>query len=148
VTAEPGLKEMSMQPHVDVLTIGVADLERSLAFYRDGLGLETKGVIASEYHDDESGASGAVVMFHLAGGLILALYPRTDLAMDAGVVPQPAGPSAPLFSIGHLVSSRQEVDELLGRAVAAGVTTMSARAKGPGASTPATFAIRMGSTGK
>lgn len=32
-----------MQPRVTVITLGVDDLERSLAFYRDGLGFPTEG---------------------------------------------------------------------------------------------------------
>ena len=59
-------------------------------------------------------------MFELAGGLTLALYPRTELAKDANV---PFGPpKAGEFSIGQLVSSRDEVDALLAQAEAAGAT--------------------------
>ena len=72
-----------MEPHVDAITLAVGDLERSLVFYRDGLGLETSGVTGTRFAGDEANAAGAVVMFHLRGGLILALYPRTQLAKDA-----------------------------------------------------------------
>jgi hypothetical protein len=59
-------------------------------------------------------------MFHLDGNLILALYPRTELAKDAGI---PFGPpKSGEFSIGHLVPSRQDVDALLAQAQAAGAT--------------------------
>jgi hypothetical protein len=59
-------------------------------------------------------------MFELENGLILALYPRTDLALDAN---QPDGiPSTTEFSIGHLVQSKEEVDTLLNQAKAAGAT--------------------------
>jgi len=111
-----------MRPHVDVLTLGVADLDRSLRFYRDGLGFETAGVIGTEYRDTASGAAGAAVMFQLERGVTLALYPREDLARDAGVAPGAPLPSSPTFSIGHLVGSRAEVDEILARALAAGAT--------------------------
>lgn len=57
-------------------------------------------------------------MFHLEDGLILALYPRTELAKDAGVPPPSAAPGH--FSVGHLVDSSEEVDALLARAEAAG----------------------------
>jgi catechol 2,3-dioxygenase-like lactoylglutathione lyase family enzyme len=67
-----------MEPHIDVITLAVGDLDRSLAFYRDGLGLETSGVVAAELVDEETGAAGAIVQFHLRGGLILALYPRSE----------------------------------------------------------------------
>ncbi len=62
-----------MEPRIDVLTIAVADLERALEFYRDGLGLETRGVTATEFVGDEVNAAGAVVMFKLQEGLILSL---------------------------------------------------------------------------
>jgi uncharacterized protein len=68
-----------VEPHVDVITLAVGDLDRSLAFYRDGLGLETTGVVAGELVDQETSAAGAVVMFRLRGGLVLALYPRGEL---------------------------------------------------------------------
>jgi hypothetical protein len=109
-----------MEPRVDVITLAVHDLERSLAFYRDGLGLETPGVTGTEYVGDEADAAGAVVMFRLRGGLVLALYPRSELAKDAGI---PAGPpSTGEFSIGQLVESRADVDALLARAERAGAT--------------------------
>jgi catechol 2,3-dioxygenase-like lactoylglutathione lyase family enzyme len=43
-----------MEPHIDVITLAVADLDRSLAFYRDGLGLETPGVTGTEFVGDEA----------------------------------------------------------------------------------------------
>jgi catechol 2,3-dioxygenase-like lactoylglutathione lyase family enzyme len=98
----------------------VADLERALAFYRDGLGLESRGVVAEEFVGDDVTPAGAVVMFELRGGLVLALYPRTELAKDANVALEP--PKTGEFSIGHLVSSKAEVDALLSRAAAAGAT--------------------------
>jgi catechol 2,3-dioxygenase-like lactoylglutathione lyase family enzyme len=59
-------------------------------------------------------------MFNLPSGLILALYPRTELAKDAQV---PLGPpKTGEFSLGHLASSRAEVDDLLSRARTAGAT--------------------------
>ena len=57
-------------------------------------------------------------MFQLQGGLILALYPRTELAKDANI--SPGSPQAGEFSIGHAVASRADVDALLGRAEKAG----------------------------
>ena len=78
-----------MEPRVHTITLAVEDLDRALTFYRDGLGLESDGVIGTEFHDEKSGAAGAIAMFHLSGGLVLSLYPRTELAKDAGV---PSGP--------------------------------------------------------
>ena len=71
-----------MKPRIKVITLGVSDLQRSLAFYRDGLGLPTQGIIGTEFED------GAVVFFDINDDLILALYPRAALAKDAGL---PAG---------------------------------------------------------
>jgi catechol 2,3-dioxygenase-like lactoylglutathione lyase family enzyme len=103
---------------VDVITLAVADLDRALGFYRDGLGLESEGIIGTEYVGDELTPAGAVALFKLAGGLLLSLYPRVDLAKDADV---PLGPPKPgEFSIGQLVSTRPDVDALLERARAAG----------------------------
>ena len=103
---------------MDVVTLAVADLERALAFYRDGLGLESSGVVGTEYLDDETHAAGAIVLFRLANGMILTLYPRSELAKDAAVTPGPARSGE--FSLGHLVASRAAVDALLSRAEAAG----------------------------
>jgi uncharacterized protein len=107
-----------MEAHISVITLGVTDLEKSLAFYRDGLGLPTKGIIGTEFKGDETHPSGAVVMFELQQGLILALYPRSELAKDAN---QPVGvASTTEFSLGHIVNSKHEVDALIKRAEAAG----------------------------
>ncbi|MFN8664351.1 MAG: VOC family protein [Thermomicrobiales bacterium] len=56
-----------MKPRISVLTIGVNDLERSLQFYRDGLGLPTEGIVGQEFEH------GAVAFFTLSGGLRLAI---------------------------------------------------------------------------
>ena len=113
-----------MNPSISVITLGVNDLEKSLAFYRDGLGLETKGIIATEFKGDETQPSGAVVMFDLQNGVILALYPRTELAKDAK---EPVGVVSPTeFSLGHIVQSKNEVDSLLDQAKEAGATITDA----------------------
>ena len=109
-----------MEPHIDVITLAVGDLDRSLAFYRDGLGLETTGVVATEFVDEETNAAGAIVIFRLKGGLVLALYPRSELAKDADI---PFGPpKTGEFSIGQLVESSTEVDVVLAQAEQAGAT--------------------------
>ena len=107
-----------MEPRVNVITLAVGDLERALTFYRDGLGFESRGLIGSQWTDERTGASGEIALFELQGGLLLSLYPRGDLARDAGI-PVGAARSGE-FSLGHLVRSRTEVDELLARAAAAG----------------------------
>ena len=109
-----------MKPRINIITIAVNDLEKSLAFYRDGLGLPTKGIIATEFKGTETEPAGAVAFFELQDGLIFALYPRKELAKDAKV-PNSAASSLE-FSLGHTVGSRKAVDELLEKAQAAGGT--------------------------
>ena len=96
----------------------MSDLERALAFYR-ALGLESSGAIGTQYVGDETTPAGAAAMFELRDGLMLMLYPRTELAKDANV---PLEPTTGAFSIGHLVPSRADVDAILARAEAAGAT--------------------------
>jgi catechol 2,3-dioxygenase-like lactoylglutathione lyase family enzyme len=101
-----------MKPRINVLTLGVDDLERSLAFYRDGMGLETDGIIGKEFED------GAIVLFKLNEGLILSLYPTASLAKDAKVTATKARLGA--ASIGQLVKSKAEVDAVIRQAEQAG----------------------------
>ncbi|PJR13111.1 VOC family protein [Sinorhizobium meliloti] len=101
-----------MKARISVLTLGVADLERSLAFYRDGLKLPTQGIVGREFEH------GAVAFFDLANGMKLAIWAQDDLAHDSGVPKAPA--SATSFSIGHNVSRRSEVDEIMEEAAGAG----------------------------
>src|SRR5579884_625764 len=106
-----------MDARVDVITLAVSDLERALAFYRDGLGLESASLTGTQYPGDETTPAGAVVMCGLQDGLTLALYPHAELAKDAAIA---AGPRhSGEFSLGHLVSSRDDVDALLAQAEAA-----------------------------
>lgn len=107
-----------MKPRVNVITLAVDDLERALVFYRDGVGLQTNGIVASDLVDQKTGAAGAIVIFRLESGLILALYPRSELAKDAAVAVGP--PQIGEFSLGQLVASRAEVDRILRQAAAAG----------------------------
>jgi catechol 2,3-dioxygenase-like lactoylglutathione lyase family enzyme len=103
-----------MKPRITLLTLGVDDLERSLAFYRDGLGLSTAGIVGTEFEH------GAVVFFDLQSGLKLALWKRDDIAWDAGI--SKAGRSATELSIGHNVNSKEEVDAVMTQARRAGAT--------------------------
>ena len=57
-----------MKPRLNVLTLGVDDLEASVRFYRDGLGLATEGIIGQEFE------GGAVAFFELQAGLRLAVW--------------------------------------------------------------------------
>ncbi len=109
-----------MEPHIHVVTLAVADLERALAFYRDGLGLSSPGLVGTEFAGDNDTPAGAIAVFQLHGGLVLALYPRTELAKDANI---PLGPpKTGEFSIGHIVENKTDVDVVLAQAGAAGAT--------------------------
>lgn len=101
-----------MKPRVTVITVGVDDLDRSLRFYRDGLGLPTEGIIGQEFEH------GAVAFFDLQSGLKLAVWPRKSLAHDSGLTF--AGRSATEFGLGHNVSSKAEVDAVMAQAGSAG----------------------------
>jgi catechol 2,3-dioxygenase-like lactoylglutathione lyase family enzyme len=113
-----------MEPRIDVITLAVSELERSLEFYRDGLGLESAELVGTDYPGDETTPAGAAAMLKLQGGLLLMLYPRSELAKDANVAPGP--PNSGEFSVGHVVARRAEVDALLSRAEAAGATLTDA----------------------
>ena len=101
-----------MKPRITVITLGVDDLERSLRFYRDGLGLPTQGIIGQEFEH------GAVAFFELQHGLMLALYSRANIAWDSTIALQAS--SATEMTIGHNVASKAEVDAVMDLAQRAG----------------------------
>ena len=101
-----------MKPRITVITIGVDDLRKSLAFYRDGLGLATPGIVGEEFEH------GAVAFFDLQPGLKLAIWPRDDIAHDTGITKSAHSPTE--FTIGHNVGSKGEVDAVMEQAERAG----------------------------
>jgi catechol 2,3-dioxygenase-like lactoylglutathione lyase family enzyme len=101
-----------MQARITVITLGVDDLERSLAFYRDGLGLASEGVVGKEFEH------GAVAFIQLQSNLRLALWPRTSISHDTGLPLVPA--SATEMTLGHNVASKAEVDAVMQQAKSAG----------------------------
>lgn len=104
-----------MKPRMSVITIGVENLDRALAFYRDGLGLPTQGIVGAEFGD-----RAVVAFFDLQAGVRLAIWPRRSIAHDSGL---PEGPPSPTeFTLGHNVSSKAEVDAVIAQARAAGAT--------------------------
>jgi len=107
-----------MKARLSVLTLAVTDLERALAFYRDGLGFPTPGIVGSEFE------YGAVVFIDLRPGLKLALWPRKSLEHDSGIA-APTGPS-PQVSLGHNVQTREEVDQVMAQAERAGARIVKA----------------------
>jgi catechol 2,3-dioxygenase-like lactoylglutathione lyase family enzyme len=110
-----------MEPRVTLITLGVDDLERSLAFYRDGLGWPTEGIIGQDV------PNGAVVFFDLASGLKLALWPRISLAAEARV--DGGGRALTEFALAHNVRSPEEVDEVIALAERAGARVTNRPAK-------------------
>ena len=118
-----------MKAHLDVITLAVRDLERAVAFYRDGLGLPTKGIVGTEFAATATDAAGAAAFFEMAGGVMLALYPRRELAKDAGLPDSP--PSSIEFSLGYFAESESDVDAVIARAVAAGATRTEPPRKRP-----------------
>ena len=103
-----------MKPRITVITLGVDDLNRAVAFYRDGLGLPTEGIVGQELEH------GAVAFFDLQSGLRLALWPRKSIAHDTDIALNP--PSCTEFTLGHNVASKQEVDAVMLQAEQAGET--------------------------
>ncbi|MDX1512361.1 MAG: VOC family protein [Gammaproteobacteria bacterium] len=94
-----------MKPKVTVITLGVADVDAALAFYRDGLGLKVGAV------------KGDITYFD-TGGTWLCVYPREKLAAYAGVSSDGDGFSG--ITLSSNVDSRKAVDEMIARAEAAG----------------------------
>ena len=101
-----------MKPRISLVSLGVDDLERSLRFYRDGLGLHTEGIVGTQFE------YGAVAFFDLQAGLKLALWPRRSIAHDAGL--PPGAPSAAEFTLAHNVASKADVDAVMAQAGSAG----------------------------
>ena len=77
-------------------------------------------MVGTEFVGSDVAPAGAIVMFTLHGGLVLGLYPRTELAKDGNVEVGP--PKSGEFSLGQFVGSRAEVDTLLAQAEKAGAT--------------------------
>lgn len=101
-----------MKPRITVITLGVDDLERSLRFYRDGLGLPTQGIIGIEFEH------GAVAFFDLQENVKLAIWPRKSISFDSGIAACPPNPTE--ITLGHNVSSKEEVNDVMGQAENAG----------------------------
>jgi catechol 2,3-dioxygenase-like lactoylglutathione lyase family enzyme len=100
-----------MQPHIHVITLAVADMDRARRFYRDGLGLPVR--------DDKP----PVVYFQLQGTW-LALFPREALASYANVAADGRGFSG--VTLSSNVASREEVDQTMSAAEKAGATVVKA----------------------
>lgn len=110
-----------MKRRINLLTLGVSDLKKSMKFFQKGLGWHTKGIVGTEYEN------GAVVMFELDNGRMLCLYERKNLAWDSNLKLQPE--SATEFSIGYFVNSEKEVDVIMEEAKKAGAKITKAAQK-------------------
>ena len=96
-----------MKPKIGIITLGVRDFARSLAFYRDGLGFPT--------HNFKEGDG---IVFFALEGTFLALYPRDKLAEDA-TVPND-GRSFSGITLAHNVKSKADVDTVFAHAISVG----------------------------
>ena len=103
-----------MEQRVSLITLGVADLARSIAFY------EKLGWTRSMRN-----AEG--VAFFQCGGMAVALWPRSELAADAGIPAEGSGFSG--IALAQNVRTREAVDAVLAEAVAAGGTPVRAAAE-------------------
>jgi predicted lactoylglutathione lyase len=101
-----------MKPRITVITLGVDDLGRAVDFYKNGLGLQTEGIIGEEFE------FGAVCFFNLENGLKLAVWPRKSIAHDTGISVQAL--SSTEMTIGQNVNTKEEVDAGMAKALAAG----------------------------
>jgi catechol 2,3-dioxygenase-like lactoylglutathione lyase family enzyme len=99
----------SMDSRLSIVTLGVADLVDSVAFYREGLGLELKEEMSNNY-----------IAFFQLNGILLALYPSELLAKDAGVPHEKSSFSG--ITLAQNVASKTDVDKLLELASSAGAT--------------------------
>ena len=100
-----------MEPRVNLITLGVADVARARAFY------EALGWKASR-------ASQPEVAFFQANGFALALFGRRALAEDAGV--EDSAPGFSGISLAHNARSKAEVDALYAHALSVGATPIKA----------------------
>ena len=103
-----------MKPTISLITLGVDDLQRSLVFYRDGMGLPTEGIIGEEFEN------GAVVFINMQPGLKLALWPRKSLAAETGLKSAPSDITS--FTLAHNVATAEAVDQIMKQAQQAGGT--------------------------
>lgn len=95
-----------MEPRLNIITLGVRDLIKSVAFYRDGLGWP-----------QSSASVGDFAIFNLSTGTALALYPRDLLAIDANVKDNGGFGG---ITLAQNVPDKKTVDLVVSQAVKAG----------------------------
>ncbi|MFU8785419.1 VOC family protein [Aliidiomarina sp.] len=109
-------KAATFSNRISYVTLGVDNLQRAVSFYRDGLGLATKGIIGNEIDN------GAVAFFDFQPGLKLALWPRKSISAECNV---PLGAvDASGFMLAHNVANTAAVDAIMQQALDAGATVV------------------------
>jgi catechol 2,3-dioxygenase-like lactoylglutathione lyase family enzyme len=104
-----------MQPRLNIITLGVRDLDKAIRFYRDGLGWPMSGASVGDF-----------AIFKLSTGTALALYPRDLLAIDANVK-DPGGFGG--ITLAQNVDTIEEVDLVLSQAVKSGGSILKSARK-------------------
>ena len=99
-----------MESRISIVTLGVVDLDRSVRFYRDGLGFPT------------SFKDGDPIAFFSTGGTRLALYPLDKLAEDISPSLRPTKSQFSGVTLAHNTRTKEQVSAVLARAEAAGGT--------------------------
>ncbi len=101
-----------MKPYISVITLAVNDLEQSLKFYCEGLGLHSEGILGQEYE------YGAVAFIELQSDIKLALWSQQSIQHDTGLELSAMCPTQ--MTLGHNVFSPLEVDQVMAQAARAG----------------------------
>ena len=106
------IKKQIMKPRLNIVTLGVADLQRSRQFYADAFGWTP------------ANGSDENIVFLNHGGIILALYPMEGLAEDAGIPVERSGFSGVTLAIN--TETREELDTLYEKTLASGAKSLIA----------------------
>ena len=101
-----------MKPYISVITLAVNNLEQSLKFYCEGLGLHSQGILGQEYE------YGAVAFIELQSDIKLALWSQQSIQHDTGLELSAMCPTQ--MTLGHNVFSPLEVDQVMAQAARAG----------------------------
>lgn len=101
-----------MKPYISVITLAVNNLEQSLKFYCEGLGLHSEGILGQEYE------YGAVAFIELQSDIKLALWSQQSIKHDTGLELSAMCPTQ--MTLGHNVFSPLEVDQVMAQAARAG----------------------------
>jgi predicted lactoylglutathione lyase len=101
----PALPSRAMEQRISMVTLGVADLERSRTFYQD-LGWRGRTVQST--------------VFFQTSSIVIVLWDRRDLAADVGLLDAVSGDGFSGIALAHNVRSRSEVDAVIRAAESAG----------------------------